>query len=272
MAAIIIPRDWRVQPRGPVEPDLAHPLNDTLAALWTPSMAFTDASGLNAGVRSAPSVAAVESGSRFGKTVNFGQNGLELVGEKPVAPPAAGFSSIIIGGRPPTNQSWCIGVRTPYGSFRKWNGVYTVHSANTHYTQIATATQWPVEPAIVVAGRGPGTSSSAVRFRVNGANLVNNSNNGSSAYTTTTYQVMQSVATDRSAATYWAAPTALVGLWSRYFTDEEALELNANPWQIFKPRRKVLYFDVASAVPTLSLPGVTGIQATQATPKVTLTF
>lgn len=261
MASIIIPRDWRAQPRGPVEPDHAHPLNQSLVSLWTPCMAFNDASGLSGDVRSAPAVAAVASGSRFGKTVNFGQNGLQLEGTKPVTAPP-GLSALVLGGRPPSNQSWSCGILTPYGSLRKWSGYYTIHSAAGGRTTLASALQWPVEPALVIAGRDGGTTRTGLRFLVNGANALNASDNAATAYSTVSYQVMQSTAGDRSAATYWAAPTALMGMWTRYFTDEEAAELNQNPWQIFKPRRQVLYFGGSSGPATHNLQGVAAAEAT----------
>jgi len=68
-----------------------------------------------------------------------------------------------------------------------------------------------------------------------------------------------------------------VSLWALFNTDltrDWARELYYNPWQIFRAKPRVLYFDVTAApsVPTLSLPLATSITATSAVPQVTLTF
>ena len=41
-------------------------------------------------------------------------------------------------------------------------------------------------------------------------------------------------------------PTALTGIINGRLTEGEVRELTANPWQIFRPQRRILYFDVAS--------------------------
>jgi len=66
----------------------------------------------------------------------------------------------------------------------------------------------------------------------------------------------------------------LVARFTTYMGLERLRELSANPWQIFRPRKRVLYFDVTAApsAPTLSLPLATSITATSAVPQVTLTF
>lgn len=65
-----------------------------------------------------------------------------------------------------------------------------------------------------------------------------------------------------------------VALYDRVVADFELLELLRNPWQIFKPRNQVLYFDVPTgySIPTLSAAMATSITATSAVPQVTLTF
>lgn len=55
-------------------------------------------------------------------------------------------------------------------------------------------------------------------------------------------------------------------------TEQQAREWLANPWQIFAPRRIWVPVAAAPSMPTLSLPTVTAIGATQATPRVTLTY
>ena len=52
-----------------------------------------------------------------------------------------------------------------------------------------------------------------------------------------------------------------------------AMEISGDPWQIFRARPRVLYFDVAAGgIPTLSFPAATSITASSAVPQVTLTF
>lgn len=66
----------------------------------------------------------------------------------------------------------------------------------------------------------------------------------------------------------------LVGLLGCGLSGPEVQALSLNPWQIFKPRRSVIYSFPSGGItiPTLSLPGVQDITATGARPKVTLTF
>ena len=59
-----------------------------------------------------------------------------------------------------------------------------------------------------------------------------------------------------------------------FIPDSKILERYNDPWQIFKPKSRVLYFDTAapSAAPTLSFPLATSITSTSVVPQVTLTF
>lgn len=67
-----------------------------------------------------------------------------------------------------------------------------------------------------------------------------------------------------------------IGLaWDRLVSDEEYAALHANPWQIFKPRRRILYFDVASGggtpvnVSDTLTPGLTETQTSLVSSSVT---
>lgn len=53
---------------------------------------------------------------------------------------------------------------------------------------------------------------------------------------------------------------------------DEALELSRNPWQVFRPQKRVTFFLGSFGIPTLSLPGVQDITAVSARPRVTLSF
>ena len=250
MANLILPSRFNQQPQGPVEVDWGSDLARDITAIWTPFTASTDLYKNVVRGTLSTSTAITVGVSRFGITHNTGQNGLQLPGTQSVTNPP-GVSALIIGGRPPTGQSWSVGIQTPYGTFRKWAGEYAVHTKGGHYTRFATATQWPVEPAVVIAGRsGPSEIASAYRFWVNGVSAANTLTSGTSAFGGIAYDVMQGATGDRSAATYWAAPTALIVQWAHYLSDAEAVELSANPWQLFRAKPRVLYFDVAGGSAT----------------------
>ena len=275
MPALILPRRFYSQPRGAGEFDWDSPFAEGVTMVWTPSMASTDMSKTPVVGTRSTTAAISDAGCRFGRAQNFNQNGLQLPGSF-TPPNPSGISALIIGGRPPTGQSWSMGAVSPHGAFRKWLNEYTIHSrAGGGHTRMATAAQWPVEPAVVIAGREGAGTPTAYRFWVNGASAANTYTNSASNYGITTYEVMQGPAVDRSAATYWAAPTALIVQWARYLSDDEVEELSANPWQIFRAKPRVLYFDVgggAPSAPTLSSAMATSITATSVVPQVTLTF
>lgn len=67
---------------------------------------------------------------------------------------------------------------------------------------------------------------------------------------------------------------ACAHIFKRTLLDAEAIELTVAPYQLYKPRRPVIYSFPSGGItiPTLSLPGVQDITATGARPKVTLTF
>lgn len=58
--------------------------------------------------------------------------------------------------------------------------------------------------------------------------------------------VRQNFSSATLAATAWFS---LACMWFRGLDDAEAFEFNVAPWQIFRPRRNVLYFDAAPAGP-----------------------
>ena len=80
------------------------------------------------------------------------------------------------------------------------------------------------------------------------------------------------IGTRPDAVTYFDGGFYLVGIWNRQLTEPEAIEWTCNPWQIFRPRKQILYFDVTASTPTLSFATATSITATSAVPQVTLTF
>lgn len=58
-------------------------------------------------------------------------------------------------------------------------------------------------------------------------------------------------------STAWAT---LACMWYRGLCDAEAFEFNAAPWQVFRPRRRVVYFDAPAAGPQVrELAGALGI-------------
>lgn len=66
--------------------------------------------------------------------------------------------------------------------------------------------------------------------------------------------------------------TVLAASWARVLSDAEIRDISRNPWQLFEPDDTPTFYSLGSAIPTLSLPGVTEITATSARPRVYLTY
>ena len=95
---------------------------------------------------------------------------------------------------------------------------------------------------------------------VNGASVVNQDlSGGDSIGPNRPAQVFQSTAGDRSSATYWNSPSALLVGFDTYLSEDDVKSLTANPWQIYEPEVSRIWVDDGASVslPTLVQPSST---------------
>jgi hypothetical protein len=75
-----------------------------------------------------------------------------------------------------------------------------------------------------------------------------------------------------NSVTQMTGTPAAAGILLRVLSDSDIATMFSDPWAFIAPRQIWVPTSTASSMPTLSLPTVTAIGATQATPRVTLTY
>ena len=74
-----------------------------------------------------------------------------------------------------------------------------------------------------------------------------------------------------AAANYGDTEVHLNLIYNTALSDSAVLSISKNPWQLFKPRKQVLYFDVSTGLPTLSNPLLINPTVNSLTPRVSAT-
>ena len=268
MPGLILPRRFNSQPQGRVE---LNPKYDARIVWSAPNSGLiVTPNGLSDGVLT-NSTGWAEAVTPAGVARVPGQNGLQI--DYAASFYSADASFLLVGNAPP-NNTWNVCALTPFGSLRRWEGNYAIHLPTNAVRSIASAAQWSTTGSQSVVVVRTNLSGSVRGFMVDGVAKSTLTTNFGSAYNPSSYNILQSMFGDRSSATYWASSTSLIAAFDRLLTDDEAVELTAEPNLVFRKRARVLYFDVAapSAAPTLSFPLATSITSTSAVPQVTLTF
>lgn len=103
-----------------------------------------------------------------------------------------------------------------------------------------------------------------------------NSASGSTGVNTT-FNRLSIAGLSRSTEDYAASGNDILfsAVWDRVLSADEILEFSINPWQIIRPAKRSLYFDVTATdpvIPTLSNTVATSITSTTVIPQVTVTF
>lgn len=221
------------QPQDACGLNTSHPLFSKINLAWTPKSQIFVAGQSGKSVQSSAASPVVSAGTR-GVFENQGQNGIEI----PVSRVQAnnGFSVLYIGGH--SSPDWSVCLETSSGAFRRWAGLYTLMTPSGRRT--VSSSSIPAG-AVVVAGM---LNIDTYRMVVNGASVVNRDlSGGDSIGPNRPAQVFQSTAGDRSSATYWNSPSALLVGFDTYLSEADVKSLSDNPWQIFEPEIARIWVD-----------------------------
>jgi hypothetical protein len=253
VASIILPDRWKRQPQGEAELDRSNPLTRNLRHLWLFSPDRNWRVDLVAGVRLANSNIINTPPVNHVTGVRT-STGFELLC---ALPNAIGAPITIL-----TGHRFISGVVTfSFGASDVWTGWYKA-SGNTLLTSTNGATfDGSVAPT------GPFIDSRPISYQaytMSGANDLRASCNGGAVVADTSCQSPSGALNavrfgyDFLGSNPGSADINLVAIFNRSFLNHELIEISANPWQIFKKKSRVIYFD-APSFPVLSSLGVSNI-------------
>lgn len=269
------------QPKDPVGIDWSNPLTRDLAAVILPFRDTTTRVGTATYTtkhfnRFGSVVAIVGTGSSliYKSTRPFGSNlTIAHVGNAPIAPSTTSAYCCAIGNNTGGNQSF--GLRQGNTSSQGLDVVVRPVNGGA-FTSVLfqnNANGFPDFDVYMATYAGSDTSVKAYRSGKDATGSINTNGNVSGAFTACDNYALsgQKRGTDTYSTVDFIG--ALGCAWYRTLNAIEAAEFARNPWQIFNPTpRRVFYSLPATVAPTLSAAGVTSITTTGATPRVTLTF
>lgn len=232
MSSLILPRRFTQQPQGAVEIDWNNPLSIGLFDAWTgQTLAYQSALG-----RKPTSSGAVGyTTGKFGigvfatsASIRYDRSAFNLTGP---------HSCVALATMPANAQASYVRINNIFVPLQKWNAD----------TRAASADPWSIpvygtaaETAAFCAIR---ENNNSVAVYKNGAYVARTSS--SSSYGTSAHPLcFLGTETNGELVTSSVGCLYSAALWSRALQPDEIAELASNPWQIFKPRRQVLYFDV----------------------------
>lgn len=253
MASIILPSRWTSQPQYQVE--IAPEWKNHGAVLWTPSasVAGYDAAnnilGVNSGLTSDAGTlgrAAVSDGSSTYGYVPINKVyevlGFSLV--VAIKPANTTQTNKVICGLSSTTDNDPLACITQEGTqlslyFRNDAASVAITNASQPSLDVGLTTDWQ----IVCISVAP----SAIKYFRNGIQATTRTGTSWSGGTNATFNRFGVGALVRSSiALHWAGQIAFAYEIPRALTDAEGIELTKHPWQIFRPQKRVLYFDVAN--------------------------
>lgn len=256
MSKLILPRRFSNQPQVPVGPsELAKQLN--VGALLLPTgSGWADATGRFERTGGTGSVVRVPTPSGMARTSSVGSAWADFVLDRGFHNPANGYAWVMRGSLKSVLGNWggiiarTVNNATGQGwSWQRANAdVLTVYHAGSGYSNAGTLSQFVdgEEHTFVGVWR---KSESRLELWVDGA-LRWSKNSASAAPAYTAGQGQIKVMSSRDTANIHASVT-MVGVFNGSLSAEVAREISINPWQLFKPQRQVLYFDIGGG-------GVTG--------------
>jgi hypothetical protein len=251
VAAIILPDRWKRQPQGAVQVDLQHPLAGAISSLVVPVngkpvQLIGRGLTLNGTLASAAGPGGVVVTNNAEKVSGGTAN--NFISLSPIATSAV--SILFVGTRystPPTNNAavaMCSresvdnnGLELDLGNaFGNANLVYFYGFGSVGPMAVYCN-------GVAAVGNNP-TNITVVNGAVNSIVATAEWHTGGGGHT-----VLAKAAGTGDFA--YDVGTLLYATFNRVLSPVEALSLSANPWQIFKPRKRVLYFD-APSFPVLS--------------------
>lgn len=246
MPSIILPSRWTRQPRYRVEIDGNNQLSRGLAGLWLPTantnlvnnVALTVKNGGPVREGGPEGVAWANHGLALNGTASPGlSTGIYTTGET-----ALTIYALFSSDDDPSS--------TGYGApFQSEDFGFSFHHANATFRNVIQAGQTWVTVKYPTPSAGQTLSWCGV---LDGSLLSAYSSGGfvGSAAASTTPRIREYLILSRAGDYNFNGKGYLFAVWPRALQYSEAIELTRNPWQIFKPHRRVRYFDVPSGGPT----------------------
>lgn len=246
MASIIIPSRWRQQPIGLLEINWANPLARAIrlaAPLRDTKQVFS-----RDGIRLAATGASLGTCSRGVGAVFPGTSGNRIdLGTTPILTAGVPYTfSLLL--RPATPSAFAVPIGLRFGT----SEVLFIRGTNAGYM----ATIGPLSTSGVRNFNAAGAPTSGVEEHWIASNAVGPEstavvayfNGVSQAYIDSIYgslSITNSYIGWGSTDDHWPGLIQNVVVWSRALSAPEAAEFYANPWQIYRKRSRVLYFETA---------------------------
>ena len=277
MAGLILPRRFTQQPQYPVEKDVNNPLSSGLTNIYLPTSRDKPIvlSG-NASIAPSPS----------GMAYSTGANGIVNIQDSSswTFPDTQRLTMAFVGRINSVDSPWGglfvkrKAANNAYGPmvqrdntndlFRIYNGsgTYNIWSSLTISSLIG-------RDIVMVVTLSATSAVTTARIHINGilADSIT-----IAAWISTDSSGDFLIGAEHSANTAYGSNVDcnLFSVWNgKVLADSEIAEFSRTPWQIFRPQKRTLYFDVSTpGIPTLSLPGVDQITTTGARPYVSLGF
>lgn len=244
MPAIIIPSKWRAQPQYPVEIDYGNPLCAGLAAALTPINGYHMMS--SSGTYQTIAIA------NGGKVWKGNASGVHWVQFPAITSPVATILRLGSISRNSLQNSWGAGNTTgssTVGTFTQFyesdsNNQAFVRSTNggtqTQRQYAAHATATSVAPVCTVARCKDNSTLDVYWDGVQDNGTLTTGSTGSPDWG---FFGPNSLARGTTRNPTEAGMDAQLGaVWRRALSDAEVWELSQNPWQIFKPLKRRIYF------------------------------
>lgn len=266
---------WRRQPQGPVAVDWGNPLARGLLGAWSP-VGIDHARGV-----AATSLSATRRGSRLGRVLSFsGGSEVAQFGSYSVGVDAYTAFTLLIPNFASSSNSrqgiWHF--QTSVGSVQDRLRLIYLDAANGFYLDTNAGYAFRTAPTFVAGDslmlcvrKSPGP---VCDFFVNNVKLATTQVVFSGELGGPSGNVQLWLGDDVESSTGWRLDGGIAFHvhWTRALHDAEIAEATANPYQLFRAPRPIIYSLPSSTVPVLSAATAIDIGSTSARPRVTITI
>ena len=276
-ASLILPRRFTRQPQGPVEIDWNNPLTDGLIVAFSAGSGFRNIAASTELVKvGTPNLSAV---TQEGVAANFAlasNDGLS-VGTSSVYNPSE--QTIFVIANPTsfgTSQGMMLFTRDSNTlgrsfdldiyNFSSFGARYYVNGGGTLNTNELRENVAPTAKRYAVCATQIG--SNAVLY-LDGKSVASSSGFQSIASSTGDTQIGRRTYVGYTQSLNGTLPFA--AMWERALSLDEVVAVNNNPWQLFRAKPRVLYFDASSGASFLPLTSITASNITTSSARLTVT-
>ena len=152
-----------------------------------------------------------------------------------------------------STDDWFLGANN---QFSGTTADFLVAVGSTVYAASIASTSWTAGTTYLLVGRRKGTTIYIDRhdYTNRAKRSASTANAGITTINSNASRVTKLGEIDAGASLNANTTTAFVGMWGRSISDSEILELIANPWQLFAPVKRTIYFETRSPVATINHP------------------